>query len=324
MAEPNKRLIQAQQLQQYLTPIGAAPKWTGDRKTLAAFASWVYKVRDHPNLGAGTKPCAGFVDFTDGMPPPPRGAGNSYDGAAFLHPTSSTLIITSRGSETLEDWITNAVAALDICWKQIGPAVQLAADAVVASRRVLGGDVARLLVCGNSLGGACAEAQAALLNAELKKRGEAAVNDISGFCDGSAGFATIIKKYGNETYPGIAAANFNLKNTITHLIRDNDPILAQHDILNGDTLGKIDDNIASIYSVNFVTRKPAGPNGIRRRRWELEADAANHSDFYYFHFIDVPKTHHVVKPKSKDMFWEPGEAPAKTVFKLDELPPKYA
>lgn len=324
MTEINKRLIQAQQLQQYLTPIGAAPKWTGDRKTLAAFASWVFKVRDHPTLGAGTSPCLGFLDFNAGMPPPPRGAGNSYDGAAFLHDKSGTLIVASRGSETLEDWITNAKAAFDLGWKQIGPAVQLAADAVVAARRVLGRDVSRVLVCGNSLGGACAEAQAALLNEELKQRGEAPVNDISGFCDGSAGFADAIKDYGKKTYPNIPPASFDLKQKITHLIRENDPILAQHDILGGDTLGSIDDNIASIYVVNFVTRPPAGGKGPRRRRWELEADAANHSDFYYFHFIDVPKTHHVVKPKSKDMFWEPGQEPAKKVFKVDELPPKYA
>ena len=33
---------------------------------------------------------------------------------------------------------------------------------------------------------------------------------------------------------------------------------------------------------------------------------------------------HVVKPKSKDFFWAPGEEPEKLTFKIDELPPKYA
>jgi hypothetical protein len=322
MAEPNKRSLQAQDLLQYLTPIGRAQAWTGDRKTLMAFASWVYKVKDHPELGAAMAPCTEFLDYRSGMPSS-HNTGTSYDGAAFLHKTSGTVIITNRGSETLEDWITNVPAALSLCWKQLGPAVTFAANAVQAARRVLDGDVSQVLVTGNSLGGACAEAQAALLNAELKRRGDQPAAKIGGHCSASAAFGKIIKNHAAETYSGLTAATFDLKKTLTHLIRENDPIMAQHDWLDGEILGRVDDDIASIFVVNFVTRKPPGGKGPLRQRWEIQADASNHNDFYYYRFIDLAKTWHVIKPKSQDFFWEPGGAPKKLVYKPEELPEQY-
>ena len=318
MADPNKRYLQALDLQQYLTPIGAAKTWIGDRKTLAAFGSWVYKVPFYPKLGAGGSPCAGLLDYRDGLPKPPGGE-TSYDGAAFLHAASRTLIVASRGSETLEDWITNVAAALGIFWRQLGPAVSFATSAVQSARRILGEDVAQVLFAGNSLGGACAEAQAALLNAELTRQGEQAVKKIGGDCTGSAGFANVIREYAQQRFPGLGS----LPAPVTHLIRENDPILASHPF-GGGTLGAIDKDIASIWIVNFVTRNPRGGKGTRTRRWELQADASNHNDYYYFRFNDVPGAMHVVKPKSKDFFWAPGEEPEKLTFKIDELPPKYA
>lgn len=322
MPETNKRYAQALDISRYLTPIGEASAWIGDRKTLAAFASWVFKVDGHPELGAGMSPCAGFLDYRAGLPSPLI-PGTAYDGAAFLHKTSGTLIVANRGTETLEDWITNVEAALDICWKQIGPAVSFAADAVEAARRLLGGDISQLLVTGNSLGGALAEGQAALVNAELKARGAQLVGKFSGYCTASAAFGKRIKEYAGQRYPDLAASAFQLKGKLTHLIRARDPILAQHELLKGRLLGAMDDNIASIFVVDFVTEPPPSKKSAPVRRWQLRADASNHNDYYYFRFIDLPKKVHLVKPKSKDFFSEPGEQPDTLRFKLNELPEKY-
>lgn len=322
MAEPNKRFLQAQDIKQYLKPIGDASTWIGDRKTLAAFASWTYKVREHDNLGAHNSPGDGFLDYRAGLPRPKAG-DTSYDGAAFLHQASATLVLASRGSETLEDWITNAKAALGLNWKQIGPAIGFAADSVRAARDIIGGDLSQVLVTGNSLGGACAEAQAALLNAELKRRGQSEVKKISGFCDGSAAFGKNIKDYAAATYGALPAATFNLKSTVQHLIREHDPIRGQHQWLNGELLGAIDDGIASIFVVNATSERSGNGKGIPIQRWELQADASNHNDFYYFRFIAIDDTFHIIKPKSSDFFSEPGDEPKQKRFKLDALPEKY-
>lgn len=322
MAE-NKRARQAIALQQHLTTVGAARTWTArDRKTLAAFASWVYKVEDHPELGAGEAPHGGFLDYRAGLPRPPSGQGG-YDGAAFLHKESGTLILANRGSETLEDWLRNAQAALGFFWKQVGPAVTFAADSVIAAERLLGGPVARVECTGNSLGGALAEAQVALLRAELKARGADAPSDISGLANASAAFGHAITDYGAR-YTGLPNDVFALAARMKHIIRTHDPILAQHRFPRAALLGAPDHDIANIYVVNLKVPKPASGHGFGVARWELEADATNHNDFAYFQYLHYPAAMHLVQTKARGLVPENTSEPEKLIYQIGKLPEKYS
>jgi hypothetical protein len=322
MANSNTRAEQAQVLKRFFTPIGAEATWRkSDPKTLAAFASWVFKVRDDPTVGAGAAPCAGFDDHANGLPHPPSGQ-SGYDGAAFLHKASGTLVLASRGSETLEDWLRNATAALEFHWKQLGPALEFAADAVAAATRILGKPPERVECAGNSLGGALAEGQVALLGAVLDDRGIAAPKAIEGFGTGSAAFAGAIRKYGAQRFPDLPEKTYELRDRMTHMIRRKDPIMGQHKALAGKTLGKVIDTVADIYVVNLMHHQP--PKGTPETRWQLVADATNHNDFNYFRFLSLNRGVHLVKPKSSDFFSEPGEGPEKLWYPLLKLPDRYA
>ncbi len=320
----NVREEQALDLQNYFKPIGASNSWkSGDRKTLAAFASWVYKVDDHPELGAGESPAAGLLDFNAGLPRANAGK-NGYDGAAFLHKASGTLVLASRGSETFEDWFRDAATAIDLTDGQIGPAVKFAADAVVAAQALLDGQVSRVECAGNSLGGAMAEAQVALLPLELARRGKPVPSSITGIANASAGFATRIKSYGAAHYPDAAANAYNLKDgRMLNIVRAADPIRQQYRApLNGKLLGDIDSNIADIYVVNIVQR-PA-PRGATINVFELLADATNHNDYLYFSYIDQPATSYLVKTKQSGIRILSGSKPDTLVYPMGKLPAIYS
>lgn len=219
-----------------------------------------------------------------------------YDGIAFHHPASSTLIFISRGTETTDaDWYQNIGAALlRKPGEQVPAAVRLVKAGVKAARDQ-NLTVGSVLFTGHSLGGAMAEAQA-LLSPSILPAGLQAGARAVGIA--SAGFGAAVKAYALDQGMTVHGSPATI---ITHYVRKED-LVPNHP---GRQVFGREVKIASVYETRLQAQHKSTP------RWTCLTDIlGNHNSRNHLTFLDEPATRHIWHSRNgKEWFGRDGATP---------------
>ncbi len=249
----------------------------------AGLSCWVYKSIAAPGLSGWIWPGDGLTDHTQPnspVPPPPKVSGG-YDGGAFYHETSKTLILANRGTETERDWVDNITTLFGLSSTQMKDAVSFAVAAVLQVRKERG-SLDKVIVTGHSLGGGLAGAQYACLNAALQAANEAPVGNLDGYCTASAPFGAEALRRLQNTYHQSAQPSDPAFSRLRNYIRPGDPI--RRSVLPGTyVLGYIDEELPEVWA--FWPRPPSA-GGHPSAKWALNSfRAQSHSAYRYFQYF---------------------------------------
>lgn len=269
MSEPYQPELQA--------AVDAAERATAiDDRAAVALAGSFYK--DFNTGGTVTTFGPGWFELLRVSP------AGGYDGIAFYHPTSRSLVLLNRGTEgfkSLPDWMQNVGAALfGDPGPQLDSALALLRDGF---DRAPAGGVDQILICGHSLGGALSDAQGALAASALEKAGKTCP-PVRVVGAASAGFARAVRTYAaaNGLTPDPSAKTF-----ITHYVRKSDPV-PNH--LRRTVFGR-EVSIASVFETRNLA--PPGPHAVGREWRVVEDLLKQHLRTLYFQFLDAPGTSHI-------------------------------
>jgi hypothetical protein len=218
-----------------------------------------------------------------------------YDGVALLHAASRTLVIINRGTEGLKsyaDWRQNVGAVLfDDPGRQLVSAIDLLVDAYAEATPAA---VDQVLICGHSLGGALADAQAALAASVFVRRGLPLV-PVRAVGVASGGMARAAERFAAARGLSIAA---HPEGFITHYIRAEDrvPHHPRRSVFGRDQL------VASIYHCRHA--QAPGPHG-GPWEWQVRTDElAQHSAALYHAFFDQPGSRHIWYSQNQDRYFD--------------------
>ena len=270
-------------------------------RLFAGLNSWVYKLPEDPALGGFIWSGIGLVDHrapSAPVPPPANDPASGYDGGAFYHGASQTLILVNRGTETGRDWTHNFMLALLGRSDQVPLAIRFGVDAVKFARG-RGATVQTVVVTGHSLGGGLAGAQFACLNAALAAEGQAPVPAVLGFCTASAPFGAHALGVLAATYHQAADPADTRFAALKNFIRPGDPIRLAATRAK-PVLGAIVEDLPEVWTFwddNRVTTERG------HLRWRLESFRPQaHSAHRYFQYFGAePRSCVVVNHDGDDL-----------------------
>ncbi|MES2340073.1 MAG: hypothetical protein V4597_00205 [Pseudomonadota bacterium] len=206
---------------------------------------------------------------------------SGYDGIAFHHPASRSLVVASRGVDgfrSKKDWLVSGAMALGLYRGQAPLAVDLLRRAWAAAPQ---GQVDRLFLAGHSLGGGMADALCGLGRSALAPQGFGD-RPISGLGIASAGFSHAARAYAAQAGLTVNEADGD---AIRHFIRKEDAV-PHHP---GRAIFGRDNLIASVYTGSF------GQSGKwPQAMYSWVADwLDNHQQLLHFKFLTEPDSRHV-------------------------------
>ncbi|MDQ0465481.1 hypothetical protein QO010_003270 [Caulobacter ginsengisoli] len=223
-----------------------------------------------------------------------------YDGMAWHHPASRTLVVVNRGTEgfaSFPDWVQNVGAQI---LSQPGPqlhgAVDLLRDAFLHAPQ---DQIAQILICGHSLGGALADVQGAVGRSLLVQAGIANPPPIRTVGIASAGF-----KSAGQALAGQRGLTIDLKADIVHYIRAEDavPHLPGHGVFGTEK------PVASVYEARLGYSAGAHPTP----QWQRIADfLREHTASLYWKFLAEGEGRHVWYSRSQDGYLARAGTPQK-------------
>ncbi|CAN5904206.1 hypothetical protein BH11PSE1_BH11PSE1_33190 [soil metagenome] len=206
---------------------------------------------------------------------------SGYDGIAFYHPTSRSLVVASRGVDgfrSKKDWLVSGAMALGLYRGQIPPAVDLLRRAWAAAPQ---GQVDQLYLAGHSLGGGMADALCGLGRSALAPHGFGN-RPIACLGIASAGFSNAARAYAGQA--GLTV-NETDGDSIRHFKRREDavPNHPNRSIFGQDIL------IASVYTGSFgQSGKWPGPMYSWVADW-----LDNHQQLLHFKYLAEPGSRHI-------------------------------
>lgn len=252
-------------------------------EALAALSAWVYRSFHAPSTQA-TAPT--WLTELGLLAPvaPANDRANGYDAFAFYAPGPGELVIVNRGTDSELDWLLNFKTAVLRDARTIIGALDyaLAAHAALVARGVA---IRRVTFTGHSLGGAMAEAQAALFRAAAGLPGDLPIA-CTGFA--SAPFAGAIRAVAAER--GLGGVDSQAIAASRHYIRPNDPIHGAE--IAGTRLARVVADDLNLYGV-VRQRHGAGPSGFET--YTLIGNPIAHDSFLYFHFWNRSGEFHIAR-----------------------------
>ncbi|MBI1686333.1 lipase family protein [Caulobacter hibisci] len=277
---------------------------------LAALSAWVYRTFHKPSTEA-TEPL--WIGKLGLLAPvgPANDKPSGYDAFAFYAPGPAELVVVNRGTDSELDWLLNFKSAVlhDTRTVTAALAYALAAHAELVAR---GLPVNRVTFTGHSLGGAMAEAQAALFRQAASLPVTLPIS-ATGFA--SAPFAAAIRivaaaRGGVVDAQAIAASR--------HYIRPNDPIHLTD--VAGTRLAPV---IAEDLNLYGVVKQTNGPPKSAFDTFSLIGNPIAHDSFLYHQFWDRNGAFHIVRHlKGAFHLWDEAE-PERTALGRS-LPPEFA
>jgi hypothetical protein len=291
-----------------------------DHRALAALSCWVFKSNHAPESNWESSPAPGsFYGPEDVLPsgatlPRPPNGPSGFDGVAFYRPQARELVLVSRGSETLRDWVNNLKTLIVKYTGASEDALNFAASAVLALRAA-GEPIDRVICTGQSLGAGMANVQAALLNPALNAKTQGPV-EVTAVGFASAGFripVEVLEKTIGPRDDKAIAGSF-------HYVRPNDPIRDTWDgLLNyGWPLGQVFDIDANIYN---PIRENYFDSGKQKTSFRLSGFPIAHSAYLYFYLWNASPSGHFVNTMSRRLAAFGGREPMKKRF--DNVLPQW-
>lgn len=277
---------------------------------LAALSAWVYRAFHKPMTEATAPSWIGKLGLLAPIGPANEQA-NGYDAFCFYAPGPAELVVVNRGTDSELDWLLNFKSAVlqDTRTVNAALAYALAAHAALVAR---GLPVNRVAFTGHSLGGAMAEAQAALFRQAANLSPNFPIT-ATGFA--SAPFADAIRavaiaRGGAVDAQAIAASR--------HYIRPNDPIRLTD--VAGTRLAAVVGEDLNLYA---VVKQTNGPPKSAFDTFSLIGMPIAHDSFLYHQFWDRNGPFHIVRHlKGAFHLWD-GEAPERIALGRS-LPPEFA
>lgn len=273
-AERRRRIVE------YLSARDPAQPLAGDPRALSALSAWVYKSNHTPASGWRKSPTPdqmhGPLDAPAGGVALPLHGNTSegYDGVAFYRPGAAELLIVNRGTETEADWLSNIGSILGGDTRSSKAAIAYAVACVKAVRDA-NKPLDRVTCTGHSLGGAMAEAQAALLNTRLA---DPVTVTATGFA--SAGFRKSLTAMATPADLNAALTHSR------HYTRVNDPITNTY----GSSPPWASLNTIRVNVYEVVRRRV--DNAPDSKEYYVDSTPLAHSSYLYFYLWDQDGSGH--------------------------------
>lgn len=252
-------------------------------EALAALSAWVYRSFHNPSTQATAPLWLAELDLVAPVPPA-NDPANGYDAFAFYAPGPGELVVVNRGTDSELDWLLNFKTAVLTDTRTIIAALDyaLVAHAALTARGLA---VRRVTFTGHSLGGAMAEAQAALFRAAAGLS-----QDLPIACTGfaSAPFAAAIQAVAAAR--GLGPVDAQAIAASRHYIRPNDPIRATE--IAGARLARVIADDLNLYGV-VRQRHGSGPSSFET--YTLIGNPIAHDSFLYHHFWNRGGEFHIVR-----------------------------
>ncbi|MBO9707278.1 MAG: hypothetical protein J7521_03600 [Caulobacter sp.] len=288
--------------------VASGAPFASGHKVLAALSAWVYRFGHQPPSEATAPSWLSALDL-DPLLPPANDRENGYDAFCFYAPKSEELVVVNRGSDSELDWILDIRAGVFDYDRTAAAALDYAVLAYEAARaKHL--SIRRVTFTGQSLGGALAEAQAALF------RPRTGASQLRAVCAGfaSAPFGGAVQ--GLATRLGLAIDAPVLADSV-HYIRKNDPIrVARHF---SSWLSPVVSDDVNLYA---VVRQVNGGGKDSFSTYTLMNLPIAHDSFLYYWFWDKAGPFHIVKHfKTGFQLWD-GVEPRRLSLGRS-LPPAY-
>ncbi|WP_164467285.1 lipase family protein [Caulobacter flavus] len=280
-------------------------------EALAALSAWIYRSFHNPSDQATAPPWLADLGLTAPVPAA-NDRSNGYDAFAFYAPGPAELVVVNRGTDSELDWLLNFKTAVLTDTRTVVAALDyaLAAHAALVARGVA---VRRVTFTGHSLGGAMAEAQAALFRVAAGLPDHLPIA-CTGFA--SAPFAGAIRAVAAAR--GLGALDAQAIAASRHYIRPNDPIHGTE--IAGTRLARV---IADDLNLYGVTRQRHGTGPSSFETYTLIGNPIAHDSFLYFHFWNRAGEFHLVR-HFKGVFHLWNEAAPERLSLGRSLPPVFA
>lgn len=277
---------------------------------LAALSAWVYRAFHKPTTEATAPSWLGKLGLVAPIGPA-NDKPSGYDAFCFYAPGPAELVIVNRGTDSELDWLLNFKSAVlqDTRTVNAALAYALAAHAALVAQ---GLPVARATFTGHSLGGAMAEAQAALFRQAANLPSSFPIT-ATGFA--SAPFADAIRAVALARGAAVDAQAIAASR---HYIRSNDPIRLTD--VAGTRLAAVIGDDLDVYA---VVKQSNGPPKTSFDTFSLIGMPIAHDSFLYHHFWDRNGPFHIVRHmKGAFHLWD-GETPERIALGRT-LPPAFA